>query len=84
MALGEMRCCKGSPSSLLQQCRESVRGCPGACSGLASGGQPEDAVLLRFSFLKTRIAPFNWEGGIQVAEIGSVGEGEETMNSGWV
>lgn len=76
MALGEMRCCKGSPSSLLQQCRESQRGCPGACSGLPSGWHPEDAVLLRSSFLKTHLAPFDWEREIQVAETGGVGEGE--------
>lgn len=79
MALGEMRCCKGSPSSLLQQCRESQHGCPGAWWGLASGWQPEDAVLLRSSFLKTCLAPFDWEGGIQVAETGRVGEGEEKL-----
>lgn len=39
---------------------------------------PEDAVLLRSShFLKMCLAPFNWGGGIQMAETGNVGEGEE-------
>lgn len=70
MALGEMRCCKGSPSSLLQQCRESQHGCPGAWWGLASGWQPEDAVLLRSSFLKTCLAPLTGKEGFKWPKLG--------------
>lgn len=36
-------------------------------------------MLLPSSFIKTRLAPFDWDGGIQVAETGSVGEGEEKL-----
>lgn len=49
---------------------------PGSQLGSGFRMAVEDAGLLQSSFLKSRLAPLDWEEGIQVAETGSVGEGE--------
>lgn len=43
---------------------------PGSPARVWLQDQPEDAALLRSSFLNTCLAPFDWEGGIQRLKLG--------------